>query len=95
MSYPTDLTDEQWAILEPLLQRADGPGRPTELDLRTVVNALLYKNRTGCQWRMLPSDFPPHSSVRYYFDKWRHDESLIGNCYAGLSRLSIKWMDAR
>jgi putative transposase len=44
MSYPTDLTDEQWAILEPLLQRADGPGRPTELDLRTVVNALLYKN---------------------------------------------------
>ena len=75
MSYPTDLTDEQWAILEPLLQRADGPGRPTELDLRTVVNALLYKNRTGCQWRMLPSDFPPHSSVRYYFDKWRHDET--------------------
>jgi transposase len=43
MSYPTDLTDEQWAILEPLLQRADGAGRPTELDLRTVVNALLYK----------------------------------------------------
>jgi transposase len=75
MSYPTDLTDEQWAILEPLLPRADGPGRPTELDLRTVVNALLYKNRTGCQWRMLPSDFPPHSSVRYYFDKWRHDET--------------------
>ena len=75
MSYPTDLTDEQWAILEPLLQHASGPGRPTELDLRTVVNALLYKNRTGCQWRMLPSDFPPHSSVRYYFDKWRHDET--------------------
>ena len=75
MNYPTDLTDEQWAVLEPLLQRADGPGRPTELDLRTVVNALLYKNRTGCQWRMLPSDFPPHSSVRYYFDKWRHDET--------------------
>jgi transposase len=73
MSYPTDLTDEQWALLEPLLQRADGPGRPTELDLRTVVNALLYKNRTSCQWRMMPSDFPPHSSVRYYFDKWRHD----------------------
>ena len=73
MSYPTDLTDEHWTVLEPLLQRADGPGRPTELDLRTVVNTLLYKNRTGCQWRMLPSDFPPHSSVRYYFDKWRHD----------------------
>lgn len=73
MSYPTDLTDAQWALLEPLLQRPDGPGRPTELDLRTVVDALLYKNRTSCQWRMLPSDFPPHSSVRYYFDKWRHN----------------------
>ena len=73
VSYPTDLTDDQWALLEPLLQRTDGPGRPTELDLRTVVNALLYKNRTSCQWRMLPSEFPPHSSVRYYFDKWRHD----------------------
>ena len=73
MSYSTDLTDEQWALLEPLLQRSDGPGRPTKLDLRTVVNALLYKNRTSCQWRMLPSDFPPHSSVRYYFDKWRHN----------------------
>lgn len=44
MSYPTELTYEQWAILEPLLQRTSGPGRPTELDLRTVVNALLYKN---------------------------------------------------
>lgn len=73
MSYPTDLTDAQWALLEPFLQRPDGPGRPTELDLRTVVDALLYKNRTSCQWRMLPSDFPPHSSVRYYFDKWRHN----------------------
>ncbi len=52
MSYSTDLTDAQWAMLEPLLQRTDGPGRPTELDLRTVVNALLYTNRTGCQWRM-------------------------------------------
>jgi transposase len=59
--------------LEPLLQRADGPGRPTELDLRTIIDALLYKNRTSCQWRMLPSNFPPHSSVRYYFDKWRQD----------------------
>lgn len=56
MSYPTDLTDAQWAILEPLLQHSDGPGRPTELDLRTVANALLYKNRTRCQWRMLPSE---------------------------------------
>jgi putative transposase len=73
MSYPTDLTDAQWAVLEPLLRQAAGPGRPTELDLRRVVNALLYKTRSGCQWRMLPSDFPPYSSVRYYFDKWRQD----------------------
>jgi putative transposase len=73
MSYPTDLTDAQWAIVEPFLARSGGPGRPTELDLRAVRGALLYKTRTGCQWRMLPSNFPVHSSVRYYFDKWRQD----------------------
>jgi transposase len=77
MSYPSDLTDAQWELLAPLLKRADGPGRPAELDLRRVVNALLYKNRTGCQWRMLPTDFPAFSSVRYYFDKWRHDGTWV------------------
>ena len=48
--YPTDLTDEQWTVLEPLLERPVGPGRPTSVDLREIINALLYQARTGCQW---------------------------------------------
>ena len=71
--YPTDLTDAQWEILEPLFPRRAGPGRPRALELREVVNALLYLTRTGCQWRMLPKDFPNYNSVRYYFDGWTFD----------------------
>lgn len=71
--YPTDLTDAQWADLQPLLKRPPGAGRPTTLDLREIVNALLYFTRTGCQWRLLPADFPNWTSVRYYFDKWARD----------------------
>ena len=59
--YRTDLTDEQWAILEPLFPERSGPGRPRELDLREVVNAILYLTRTGCQWRLLPKDFPNYT----------------------------------
>jgi putative transposase len=71
--YPTDLTDQQWAMIEPWVRRAGGPGAPTQLDLREVVNALRYMNRTGCAWRLLPHEFPNHRSVRYYFDKWTWD----------------------
>src|SRR5260370_38864102 len=66
--YPTDLTDEQWTVLESLLERPAGPGRPTSVDLREIINALLYQARTGCQWRLLPHDFPDWTAVRYYFD---------------------------
>lgn len=78
MSYDTDLTDEQWDIIEPLLthrseeQRILG-GRPRTVNLRHVVNALIYQARTGMQWRLLPHDFPPSGTVRYYFDKWTWD----------------------
>jgi putative transposase len=71
--YATDLTDEQWALLEPLLRRGRGPGHPTIVDLREVVNALLYQARTGCPWRLLPHDFPHWGAVRYYFDAWTVD----------------------
>lgn len=59
--------------MEPLLARPTGPGRPTRVDLRQVVNALVYQARTGCPWRLLPHDFPDWTAVRYYFDKWTHD----------------------
>jgi putative transposase len=67
--YPTDLTDAQWAILRPLVDS----GRKRKNELRHVLNALLYLDRTGCQWRMLPREFPPPSSVWYYFALWTHD----------------------
>ena len=71
--YPTDLSDEQWELIKGFVERRDSTGRPTELDLRQVLNALLYIARTGCQWRMLPHDLPHWASVRYYFDKWTED----------------------
>ncbi len=71
--YPTDLTDAQWANLEPLIPSAKLGGRPRAVDMREIVNALFYLNRTGCQWDMLPHDLPPKSSVYIYFAQWRED----------------------
>lgn len=71
-SYPSDITDEQWQLVEPLLIRKPGPGRPTEVELREVLNAIFYLNRTGCQWRMIPHDLPHFSVVRYYRDMWKN-----------------------
>ena len=74
-SYPSDLTDEQWAILAPLIppSRAQHGGRPREVDMREVLNTILYQNRTGCQWDMLPHDLLPKSTVYDYFAQWRDD----------------------
>src|SRR5262249_33506680 len=74
--YSTDLTDAQWQVLQDLLPQAParrGRGRPREVDLRQILNALFYMNRTACQWRLLPHDFPAWWTVRYYFDKWQQD----------------------
>ena len=75
--YDTDLTDAEWALLEPLVQRSGKMGRPVKLDLREIVNALFYWERTGCQWRLIPADFPNWTSVRYYFDKWTKDGTWV------------------
>jgi putative transposase len=72
-SYTSDVTDCEWAILQPLLPRTVGPGRPMELDLREVVNAIFYVIRTGCQWENLPNDFPNYNSVFYHYRKWTLD----------------------
>jgi transposase len=71
-SYPSDVTDEQWALIEPHLPVYPG-GRPRKTDLRDLVDAIFYLLRTGCQWRYLPKDFPPRSTVWRYFDEWRHN----------------------
>src|SRR5881409_774703 len=73
--YPSDVTDAQWALIERLIPVYPG-GRPRETDLRDVVDAVLYVLRTGCQWRYLPKDFPPKSTVWRYFDEWRHNATL-------------------
>jgi putative transposase len=70
--YPSDIADDQWAILEPLIPASHG-GRPRAIDLRPIVNGIFYRNRSGCQWRMLPGDFGPWQTVYYYFAKWRKD----------------------
>ena len=70
--YPSDLTDAQWAIIEPLIP-SSAVGRPRTNDLREVLNAIFYLNRSGCQWDMLPHDLPPKSSVYDYFAQWRDD----------------------
>jgi len=70
--YDTNLTDEQFALLEPFLPQPKRTGRPTA-NLREVLNALLYLVRSGCQWRLLPHDFPPWSTVHTWYRRWRHD----------------------
>jgi putative transposase len=71
--YPTDLTDAQWEILEPLVPAPEPVLQPAKYPRREILNAIFYVNRTGCQWRMLPHDFPPWESVYRYFYLWRKD----------------------
>jgi transposase len=73
LSYPTDMTDEQWDLIEGLLPTAKPGGRPRSVDLRAVVNAIFYIVVAGCAWRMLPHDFPKWKTVYSYFRAWRED----------------------
>jgi transposase len=70
--YPSDLTDEQWQIIQPLIP-VNTLGRPREVDMREVLNTIFYLNRSGCQWDMLPHDLPAKSTVYDYFAQWRDD----------------------
>ncbi|MGW6688085.1 IS5 family transposase [Streptomyces sp. NPDC054961] len=77
-SYKTDLSDEQWALVEPVITAWKGAhpsvsGHQGRYAMREIVNALLYQGRTGCQWDLLPHDFPPPGAVKYYFCTWRDD----------------------
>ena len=71
--YPSDLTSQQWAVLKPLLPPARTGGRPRKTEMRSVVNAIFYRNRNGCIWRALPHDFPPWRTVYNYFAAWKRD----------------------
>ncbi len=73
--HPCDVTDAQWALVQRHIPIYPG-GRPRTTDLRAVVDAILYLLQTGCQWRYLPKEFPPRSTVWRYFDEWRHNGTL-------------------
>ncbi len=75
-SYPSDLSDREWQLLEPLLPPPKPGGRPIKYSRREVVNAIRYVLRTGCAWRMLPHDLPPWRATFHYFRTWRRDGSL-------------------
>jgi putative transposase len=71
LRYASDVTEAEWRLLAPLMPPPHKVGRPREVDLRAVVNAILYIAATGCQWRALPKDCPPRSTIQYYFYGWR------------------------
>ena len=75
MRYPSDLTDAEWALIAPFMPAAKRIGRPRTTDLRAVVEAIFYMASTGCQWRQLPKEFPPSSTVQDYFYPWSHDHT--------------------
>ncbi|MDN0084942.1 transposase [Crenobacter sp. SG2305] len=70
MAYPTDLTEQQWHLIAHHFEAAHGRGRPPKHDKRLIVNAMLYLTKSGCQWRMLPTDFPPWQTVYDHFSRW-------------------------
>ena len=76
--YPTDLKDEKWGMIAPLLPSSPerSAGRPRKVDLREVVNAIIYQSQSGCSWRMLPHDFPQWKTVHGYYNRWREDGTL-------------------
>jgi len=76
LRYPSDLTDEEWALAEPLIPPGKPGGGKRSVDMRAVVNGVMYILSTGCQWRYLPKDLPPHSTVHDYLSLWAWDGTL-------------------
>jgi len=76
LRYASDVTDAEWGVISPRLPERKPLGRPPKTDLRSVVDALLYMARTGCQWRLLPREFPPFTTVQNYFYSWRNSGTL-------------------
>jgi len=72
-AYPTDLTDQEWAVIEPYVPKPKPGGRPAEHTRREIINAIAYVLRSGCAWRLMPHDLPPWSTVYDYFRQWRLD----------------------
>jgi transposase len=82
LRYPSDLTDGEWAHVVSLIPKAKHGGRQRTVDLREVVNGIMYVLATGCQWQAIPKDLPPKSTVHGYFDLWTYDGTLERIHYA-------------
>ena len=82
LRYPSDVTDGEWALIEPLIPPAKRGGRQRSVIMREVVNALFYVLSTGCQWQFIPKDLPPKSTVYDYFRLWEWDGTLDRMHYA-------------
>ncbi len=76
LRYPSDLTDEEWALVAPVIPPAKRGGNKRTVDVRAVVNGLMYVLGTGCQWAAIPKDLPPRSTVNHYFCRWNYDGTL-------------------
>ena len=76
LRYPSDLTDAEWGLVEPLIPRAKRGGNKRTVNVREVVNGIMYVLSTGCQWAAIPTDLPPRSTVNFYFLRWQHDRTL-------------------
>ena len=76
LRYPSDLTDDEWARVEPLIPPSRRGGNKRHIDVREVMNGLMYILSTGCQWRAIPKDLPPRSTLFDYFDLWTYDGTL-------------------
>ena len=76
LRYPSDLTDEEWQLIKPLIPPAKRGGRRREVNVREVMNGVMYVLSTGCQWRAIPKDLPPRSTVFAYLDLWSYDGTL-------------------
>src|SRR6266446_2451770 len=88
-TYATDLTEAQWALVDSIIPEGKPGGRPRSIDVRAAVNAIFYLLRTGCQWRLLPREFPPWPTVYYYFRRWEQESvwlTLLRSLYP-LARL--------
>src|SRR4051794_18629523 len=93
-TYPSDLTDEQWTLLELHIPPCKHGGRHRTVDIRRVVEGILYRNKAGCQWRMLPKDFPPWGTAYYYFARWR-DEGRSKPLTIFFAAGFVSWPDGR
>jgi transposase len=97
LRYPSDLTDDEWVLVKPLIPPAKHGGRKREVDERQLVNGIMYVLSTGCQWRYVPKNLPPKSTLHDYLDRWNYDGTLekIHHAVEGPASIPVAMMRAR